>query len=400
MPQRGTNGTRPVGNRMPERASGLHDARPPFSGSPTRILHLISGDLWAGAEVMAYHLLEGLGAYPGTELSAVVLNHGTLSEGIKGLGIPTYVVDEKRHGFPRIVVEVRHIVKRIRPHVIHAHRYKENIAAFLAATGSGCARLVTTQHGLPEYHGQRPTLRHRIKHGLNHLLISKSFHKVIAVSEDIREFLIRKHGFRNDRVEVIHNGVRIPGQFDRKEPKGLFVIGSAGRLTPVKDYPLMIRVAREVANSADQVCFELAGDGPERERIKALIKESRLEDRFRLCGFLEDMDAFYRGLDLYLVTSFHEGIPMTVLEAMASGLPVVAPAVGGLKEIIAPGVEGYLVDTRDPVEFAQRCLDLYKDLSLRLRMGSAARHKVVGEFSVARMAESYYRMYQRVLGRP
>jgi len=363
-----------------------------------RVTHLISGDLWAGAEVMAFHLLEGLRAYPGIELSAVVLNQGILSEKIHGLGIPTYVVDETRHGFARILLEVRNIVRRIRPHVIHAHRYKENIAAFLAAGGVDCPRLVTTQHGLPEYYGQQPTLRQRIKQGLNHLVISRKFHKVIAVSEDIRAFFVREHGFSNDRIEVIHNGIRIPGETARKEAKGPFVIGSAGRLTAVKDYPLMVRIAREVAKSAEEVRFELAGDGPERERIKALIRESRLEERFRLCGFLEDMGAFYRGLDLYLTTSFHEGIPMTVLEAMASGLPVVAPGVGGLKEIIAHGVEGFLVGTRDPIEYAQRCLDLHKDHALRQRMGSAARQRVVEEFSLARMAERYYRLYQTTLG--
>ena len=123
----------------------------------------------------------------------------------------------------------------------------------------------------------------------------------------------------------------------------------------------------------------------------------QVQDRFFLKGHVEDVSAFYRGLDVYLNTSLHEGIPMSILEAMAHNLPVIAPAVGGLVEIIEDGVDGFLVASRDPEVFAEKCL-LLRDPELRLRMGRAARAKVERCFSADMMARSYLRLYHELAG--
>jgi glycosyltransferase involved in cell wall biosynthesis len=107
------------------------------------------------------------------------------------------------------------------------------------------------------------------------------------------------------------------------------------------------------------------------------------------------MTGFYAGIDIYLNTSLHEGIPMSVLEAMAHGLPVVAPAVGGIVEIIEDGVEGFLVEGRSPQAFAKKCI-LLQDGELRLKMGRAARARVEKAFSAQAMAQEYYRLYREL----
>ena len=123
-----------------------------------------------------------------------------------------------------------------------------------------------------------------------------------------------------------------------------------------------------------------------------------LERTFLLRGFLSDMSGFYQGLDLYLNTSRHEGIPMSVLEAMAHGLPVVAPNVGGLKEIVDEGVHGFLVQERDPGSFADRCMLLYRDEGLRQRMGLASKERIEAVFSNRRMARDYHGLYRSIAG--
>jgi glycosyltransferase involved in cell wall biosynthesis len=361
-----------------------------------RVCHLISGDLWAGAEVVVCHLLKDLRAFTDLNLTVILLNEGRLAKELREAGLPVQVVDESRHSFPRIANAIRKIIAQHPPDIIHSHRYKENLLAFLASRFYPGVCLIATQHGLPESHGQSVSLTGRLTSKANFFALSRYFQKVVAVSGDIRKYFVNDLGFRAERVAVIHNGIKITPTVCSKAAGGSFVIGSSGRLFPVKDYPLMVRIAQELA-SDKKIYFALAGDGPERGALEKSIDECGLAGHFSLKGHLEVMDSFYAGLDLYLNTSVHEGIPITILEAMALGLPVVAPRVGGFGEIIEDGVEGFLVPSRDPKAFAEKCL-LLQDANLRQRMGQAARVKVARDFSAEHMARQYYQLYRELAG--
>jgi L-malate glycosyltransferase len=226
--------------------------------------------------------------------------------------------------------------------------------------------------------------------------MSRFFTMTVAVSDDIRNQLKERYRFADKRVVVIHNGVHLPDKICNDSPTSAahqFTIGSSGRLFPVKDFPLFVEIARIVVQQEPSIRFELAGEGPGRPQLESLLAAYNLQDRFHLHGHLDDMDAFYNGLDLYLNTSLHEGIPMTILEAMGRGIPVIAPAVGGIREIITPGKDGFLIDGRDPYTFAEQCLLLYRDRQLRQAMARAARETVERDFSVGKMADRYYQLY-------
>lgn len=345
---------------------------------------------------MVCHLLKRLRSIADLELTVILLNEGRLSGELRDAGLHVQVVDENRQSFPQIANAIRKIVSSHTPDIIHSHRYKENILAFLASRFYRGARLIATQHGLPETQAQSTSWTDGIKSKANFIALYRYFQKTVAVSGDIRSYFVNELGFGEDQVEVIHNGIEMPPDVSGKATDGTFVIGSSGRLFPIKDYPLMVSIAREMATKKD-VCFVLAGDGPEREALEKAIGEYRLSERFALKGHLEDMDSFYRGLDLFLNTSMHEGFPMTVLEAMARRLPVIAPQVGGIGEIIEDGVEGFLLPNREPKAFAEKCLELQND-ELRRRMGQAAREKVEGSFSAEIMARKYYRLYRELAG--
>jgi L-malate glycosyltransferase len=357
-----------------------------------RVCHLISGDLWAGAEVMAYHLIKGLHGSAGLEISLILLNEGRLARECRVLGIKPYILDESRLTFLEIARNIRKFLIANPPDIIHSHRYKENILAYLSSRNISKIKLVSTQHGLPEANGRSEPLAGRIKSGINFYVLRQCFNRVVAVSEDIRTLFINERSFSENKVMVVHNGVQIPGDISENPGRGPFVIGSSGRLFPVKDYPLMIEVARALVGEM-MVIFTLAGEGPERDRLEHAIRECGLGQRFRLEGHLDDMDCFYRGLSLYINTSVHEGIPMTILEAMARGLPIIAPKVGGIPEVVQDGVEGFLVRGRDPLAFAEKCLLLYKNRDIWERMSIAARRKAAKAFSVEKMVEAYLRIY-------
>ena len=361
-----------------------------------KLVHLVSGDLWAGAEVMACHLLKHLNTIKKIELSLILLNNGRLAEEVRSAGIRVHVVDEAKHSFFQLSKAINEILLSDFPNIIHSHRYKENILAWLVSRKSKACKLVTTQHGLPEPYNQRVSVLSRIKLHSNFYVLKHRFHKVVAVSNDIDHFFINHLSFPRKKVEAIHNGIEIPPAVVEQRKKGNITVGSSGRLYPVKDYPLMINIARKLKESSN-THFALAGDGPERLKLEQLVAQKGITSRFVFFGHLNNMGSFYRELDVYLSTSIHEGIPMTILEAMSYGLPIVAPKVGGIPEVVQDGVEGFLIDSRDPSAFVKKLELLAKDRELRKRMSAAARKRAVENFSVERMTQHYLKIYQELL---
>jgi len=159
----------------------------------------------------------------------------------------------------------------------------------------------------------------------------------------------------------------------------------------------MVEIASMINQTVD-IHFALAGDGPERSKLEDGIKLAQLKTRFQFLGHLDDMNPFYAGLNVYMNTSVHEGIPMTILEAMARGLPIIAPRVGGIPEVVDDGVQGFLIDGRDPQAFAEKIMLLYNDRELWQRMSLAAREKAERCFSVEKMAQGYLDIYRKLCG--
>ena len=363
-----------------------------------KVCHLISGDLWAGAEVMANNLLKGLQSFPDLELSAIFLNEGLSAGAARKRGIPVWIVPEADKSFIDILRRVVGILRRESPAILHPHRYKENILAYLASRMVSGVRLISTQHGMPEMPPNSVGLKCWLTSRLNFYLLARKFWRIVAVSEDVRWGLIRQHGLPEEKVAVIYNGIELPPLTSSSRNGGEFLIGSMGRCFPVKDYPLMVEVAREILAINDRARFELVGEGPEQDKIEGLIREYRLDSVFRLPGFIRDVNSFCRRLALYLNTSVHEGIPMSVLEAMANQVPVVAPKVGGFKEIVEDGKQGFLVEGRDPRAFADRCLYLLEHPTALEQMGRAARERVEQKFSENKMVQHYHRLYRQAVG--
>lgn len=364
---------------------------------PVRVCHVISGDLWAGAEMMCLRLLTGLREIEGVEPSAILMNEGILAREIRKLGMPVDVVDETRLDIIGAARRVRGILQERHPDILHTHRMKENILGFVSSRRERPRiALVCTQHGLDE---PQSRWKWKLLSIANRYILSRHFDNIVAVSEGMRIALCGRHGFPRRRLAVIPNGTVIPDHVPQGKENGNhpFTIGSAGRLFPVKDYPLLVDIAADVNRQAGDVRFELAGDGPERGKLLEQIKKNGLQEVFQLRGFMEDISDFYEELDLYINTSLHEGSPMSVLEAMSHGLPVIAPTGGGISEIVRDGVDGFLVEGRDPKRFAEKCLAVYRDRRLCSNMANASRERVESEFSFRSMAGRYFELYKKVL---
>lgn len=366
------------------------------------VLSIFSGDLWAGAEVMIFHLLNKLKDDRSLRIVALSLNEGTLTHKLRRAGLQTFVIGEGTRTFAQILLEALRLFRGERIDIIHSHRYKENLLALFLAKFGGVQRLITTVHGLGElpFRLQRGYIPTRLLAKMEYFILKRFFTRVITVSQEIKKSLVRKYAFTDEKVHVIYNGIPLPPDPPalRAPENGRCHIGTVGRMVPVKDFDLFLEMAAEIRKQTPTVLFSILGDGPLKRDLIRKAKELKLEDSVELASPRPDPFPYYSSVDLYVNTSVHEGIPISVLEAMACGKAVVAPRVGGIPEIISHGVNGLLVDSREPKEFARSCMILIKDKDLRAAIGKSAWLRVGLHHSDSTMADCYRKLYWQLAG--
>jgi glycosyltransferase involved in cell wall biosynthesis len=366
--------------------------------SPLTVLHIFSGDLWAGAEVMIFHLLNSLKSDARVQILALSLNDETLAVKLRDIGVKTWVTPETQLGFLKILFTARRRFKGKGIDIIHSHGYKQNVLALLLAKLLSVRRLVTTLHGMPEpiQNEIGNNIKVRLVTALDYGILERYFTNIVSVSLDMKERLIRQYRLSPEKIRVIHNGIASPpNDLSPCDPgSGTFHIGTVGRLVPVKDFDLFLEVASHVKRSDDRAKFSILGDGPLKEHLMRRAQELGVEDSVTFLPARSDPFPYYRSLHLFLNTSLHEGVPLTILEAMACGLPIVAPRVGGIPEVIEDGKQGVLVEQRTPANLARSCLEVIRSESLRKALGSSARERFVNHFSSSRMASSYLDLYR------
>jgi len=265
------------------------------------------------------------------------------------------------------------------------------------------SEVLTTIHGLPEpaTHSTREARLARWRTRLDYCVVKRGFRCAVAVSDEMKGVLIRQHGFREDRLRVIRNGAAFPPPTTSRvnANRQYFHIGTVARLVPVKGLDLFLDVAAAVRREAPLVRFSLLGDGPLRDELAGKAARLNLHECVEFVAPRPDPIPYYRTLDLYLNTSLHEGIPLSLIEAMACGMPVVSSAVGGIPEIVTDGEDGYLVEGREAGRFAERCLSLMRDDHLRKTMGERASVHARSRFGASAMAGAYRRLYDECAAR-
>ncbi len=367
-----------------------------------RVLHIVSGDLWAGAERMVWTLLRQLSMRQNVDVFALSLNEGELTSALRSSGIETLVLRESEWTLFDLIRETGRAFHDRGINIIHAHRNKENLLAWCVLKRLRAQLLVSTLHGLSESGGgwSLAWLRRNVVERVDDRLLRQAFNSVVAVSDDIRRVLVGQKGFSVGQVSVIHNGIDLPLMAQAMgRAAAPFRIGSVGRFVPVKDFPLFIAIGKVLAQAGENVRLVLLGEGPQKDELQALVRQKGLDAVVSFADPCADPTEFYQSLDLYLNTSRHEGIPLSLLEAMACGTPVVAPAVGGIPEIIRDQEEGILVRVRTAAAFAEACQRVLHDSAVYNSMRMCARKRVESEFSSEKMAASYLTLYRKLSGR-
>ena len=226
--------------------------------------------------------------------------------------------------------------------------------------------------------------------------------KVLAVSTRLAERMSAETGFPLPKIQTIRNGVDLArfgrvSRFAAREvlglPPGEPVIGTMGRLVPVKDQASLLEAVRLLNDQGLQPTVIIAGEGPLRSDLEAQATAAGLIDRVKFLGHRPDPEVVMAALDVFVLPSISEGLPNTVLEAMASGLPVVVTRVGGVDELLEHGVTGFLVPPREPNALARTLGTLLRDGALQRSTGTAARIRAETEFALSAMIRRYEALY-------
>jgi glycosyltransferase involved in cell wall biosynthesis len=245
--------------------------------------------------------------------------------------------------------------------------------------------------------------KQRLLQGLDRFVELHFIDCVVSVSEDLRRQLLRY--LPESKTVTIHNGIDLEKVFSRlsvsqaKERLGIparcSVIGTVGRLDPIKRLDLFLRASHQIATAQPNTRFLIAGEGKEESRLRNLAANLGLRERVSFLGHREDVYDVLRAMDISVLCSDHEGLPMTLLETLYLGIPVVARPVGGVAEVIQDGVNGVWVMSTEESVLAQACLQLLREGSRREALSRQGRVRVATCFDADRSADQLAALYIR-----
>jgi len=313
-------------------------------------------------------------------------------------GLNLRLLRQRRAFDPHLVAQARHLIREHDVNLIQTHGYKSNSIGFVL-------RLLCRLPWIGFAHGYiDDNSRNRLYNRIDRLVL-RGADRVVAVSGSMKALLVR-HGVAAHRIRVVHNAVdpkdAVPAtpSAEIRRQCGLRpehkVIGVIGRLSPEKGQAIFLRALEKVLQSAPGVRALIVGDGQDRPMLEALCRERGLSDHVAFLGHQERIADYYQVLDLLVLPSLSEGLPNTVLEAMSFGIPVIATAVGGVREIIEDG-NGVVVEPGDPEALADRMIELLGDDALRRMIGLKGKESLYPRFAAEGRARSIVGLYEELL---
>jgi L-malate glycosyltransferase len=373
------------------------------AGKNPRIMHVLLSLGVGGAETLVYDMVR----YPGGADTRAVLcclqAEGELGERLRGEGFSVYCRSRRDGVDLSLVGWLRDIMRDERIDVVHAHQYTPLFYAVPAALLAGGVRVVYTEHGrlFPEVK--------RWKRFLFNPLLALGVERIVSISDSTKTAMACYDNLPSRRIEVVHNGV----DFSRMNPsldlaakrrslgvsESCRILGTAARLEEIKNLPMMLEVFKLVLREVPDCCLLVAGQGSQMERLVELAGELGIGDRVKFLGLRFDLPELFQLFEVFLLTSFTEGISITLLEAMSSSVPAVVTDVGGNGEVVREAETGYLVPLGDAAAMADRVVRLLDDRAAASACGAKARERVLGQFSFAAMMEAYRAMYANSGGR-
>jgi glycosyltransferase involved in cell wall biosynthesis len=335
------------------------------------------------------------------EVSYLLPWKNALAPAFEKAGLPVFCLNHRKAYDARVVPQLVKLLKEREVDLLHVHLPYTGILGRVASRMASVKAVVYTEHNLWERHHWLTGIANRYTFGFNDA--------VIAVSDEVEHSIRSRYRVNGKpRLCTIPNGVDVDQLIlDAQGSEGIKpefgipqdhrLVVHVANLTPKKRHEDLLRAARIVVDRNPQTSFLLVGQGPLESDIQAQARQLNLQNNVVFAGFRTDAPRIIAAADVFVLPSQYEGLPIAMLEAMALGRPVVASRVGGVPQVIADGVDGFLVDPLKPDQVADKVLALLQDSRLRQSFSTNAVKKVRGHFSVERMVASTEAVYAGVL---
>ena len=365
-----------------------------------KILHIISSGGMYGAEAVILNLSRALNESSHSSVLGVFSNSSNpnlqLHEAALREGVESHLISCSGQFDRRVTAQIRDLVVRTRADVVHAHGYKADVYVYFALRGTKTPFVSTCHNWIKD--GLLVSL-----YGITDRFVLRNYSGVIAVSDEVKTRLLNA-GVRLEKIHLIRNGIDLrpfggatPSHLAARDQGEVITMGWVGRLSSEKGPDIFVRAAARVLAEHSSTKFVMTGDGPDLAILTTLINELNIGGSVSMIGRREDMPAVYASLDVMVSSSRQEGLPMAILEGMASGLPLVATSVGDVPVVVIDGRTGILVPSEDVELLAAAMVKLLNEPALRESLGIAARKLIEEEFSSNRMAADYLRVYKDVV---
>jgi len=358
-----------------------------------KILYLVNSSEIGGAEKSLLLLIDNIDRTK-FEISIICFRGvGIFTDELKIRNIPAFIFNIKKKPFSLFNVYIT--IKRIKPDIIQSFLFISNIIGRIVGKLAGVKIIISSQRSVDKWR--------RWYHWKIDRLTSKFTTIIISNSFSGKKVLIEKGKITPEKIIVIPNGVKI---MDGKIPslkkefgfeENSMVIGTVGNLREVKDHKTFIKAGSKISKNFQNIRFLIAGKGPLERELKKFAELSGIKNMIVFIGFIKEIEKVYSAIDIFVLTSFWEGCPLSVLEAMSFGIPVVSFSVGDAPYIIQNGKDGFVVKNRGFTELIEKIELLLKNETLRDKMGKNAKEKIMREFTVEKMGKRYTDVYLNLL---
>lgn len=374
------------------------------------ICHILHSLNIGGAEILAAQLGKSMAQHGFRTVYFCLDEDGTMADSLRTAGIPVEVLGRKP-GLDRLCMRrMRHLWEKYHVDLVHAHQCTPFFYALGARWFQRKPPILLTEHG--RFYPDAPSWKHAV---FFRFMLGAQDH-LVGVSQSVAEALILNEGLPRNRVKVIYNGipdlsdnlsasdkshVRIEVRNELHIPQDAFMVIHVARLDPIKNIPLALDAIHQLAQAQEKSKFKIhyviVGDGPEYETIRAKVLSLSMQEYVHFTGSRNDITRLLRAADVFLLTSFSEGIPVTILEAMRAGIPVISTAVGGIPEILTHAQTGLLAPSGD-VSALHRCLEtLLNNPVLRKNLSDAGYELFRRRFTQEHMNTQYLECYKNML---
>lgn len=364
-----------------------------------RIVHVIESLEFGGAEQVVLMLANAMAGSDDVTI-VCVKRPGELAANA-ATGVRVVALGKGEGNDPLLPLRLARLLRACRAQVLHGHNWGIFLECGLAGWLARVPVRLHTIHGpyAPGAEGRRGRLKRALRQKLEHA-VARLYHRLVPVSEAIRNYLVQDRGLHEDRVLIVHNGIALNGNPApaRVPDDDRLTFIAVGRLAPIKNHELMLNAFAAFARRDSRARLVIVGDGPTRAALERRTRELGMDDRVEFVGFRGDVADLLARADVFLVSSHYEGISVAVLEAMRARLPVIATRVGGMPEIIHDGREGVLVAPGDTTAMAAAMARLAASPSLRRAMGEAGFDLFGRKFSLENMLAGYRELYQQAAG--